>query len=75
VSYVLNSHTTAGSNSSSSERHTLAIYRCWAKPNNSTGIMVGSTRQPSPRVWELRVYIGRDSGARVRHKYATFEGT
>jgi integrase len=37
--------------------------------------MAGSIRQRSPGVWELRVYIGRDSTGRVRHKYATFEGT
>jgi hypothetical protein len=37
--------------------------------------MAGSLRQRSPGVWELRVYIGRDSAGRVRHKYATFEGT
>jgi hypothetical protein len=37
--------------------------------------MAGSIRQRSPGVWELRVYIGRDRTGRVRHKYATFEGT
>lgn len=37
--------------------------------------MAGSIRQRSPGVWELRVYIGRDGTGRVRHKYATFEGT
>lgn len=37
--------------------------------------MAGSIRQRSPGVWELRVYLGRDRTGRVRHKYATFEGT
>jgi len=37
--------------------------------------MAGSMRQRSPGIWELRVYLGRDRTGRVRHKYATFEGT
>lgn len=37
--------------------------------------MPGSVRQRQPGVWELRVYVGRDAGGRVRHKHATFRGT
>ncbi|MGO9028621.1 MAG: tyrosine-type recombinase/integrase [Acidimicrobiales bacterium] len=37
--------------------------------------MAGSIRQRSPGVFELRVYLGRDSTGRIRHKHATFMGT
>ena len=39
--------------------------------------MAGSIRLKDhrPNVWELRIYVGRDSTGRVRHRQATFHGT
>lgn len=39
--------------------------------------MAGSLRQVAgkPHTWELRVYLGRDSAGRVRHKHARFQGS
>lgn len=39
--------------------------------------MAGSIRAVPgrPGVWELRVYVGRDSAGRVRHRHARFEGS
>lgn len=40
--------------------------------------MAGSIRQRperGPNTWELRVYLGRDSSGRVRHKSITFRGS
>ncbi len=38
--------------------------------------MAGSLRlKREPDVWELRIYLGRDSSGRVRHHHATFTGS
>ena len=38
--------------------------------------MAGSMRLvKAPDTWELRVYIGRDSRGRVKHRYLRFKGT
>lgn len=38
--------------------------------------MAGSMRLIRGKdVWELRAYLGRDSAGRVRHRYATFQGS
>jgi integrase len=37
--------------------------------------MSGSMREKRDGVWELRVFLGRDSTGRVRHKSLTFRGT
>ncbi len=39
--------------------------------------MAGSLRAVTgkPNTWELRVYLGRDSSGRVRHRHATIHGT
>ena len=39
--------------------------------------MAGSIRLKDhrPNVWELRIYVGRDSTGRVRYRQATFHGT
>ncbi|HEX2699063.1 MAG TPA: site-specific integrase [Acidimicrobiales bacterium] len=36
--------------------------------------MVGSLREKSPGMWELRVYLGRDAAGKVRHKHTRFRG-
>lgn len=39
--------------------------------------MAGSLRQVAgkPDTWELRVYLGRDSNGRIRHKHSRFHGS
>lgn len=39
--------------------------------------MAGSLRAvpDRPGTWQLRVYLGRDSSGRVRHRHATFKGS
>ena len=39
--------------------------------------MAGSIRPVKSRsnTWELRIYLGRDSAGKVRHRHATFHGT
>jgi len=39
--------------------------------------MAGSLREVAgrPNTWELRIYLGRDSEGRIRHRYTTFHGT
>jgi hypothetical protein len=41
------------------------------------GIVAGSIRLKDhrPNVWELRIYLGRDSTGRARHRQASFHGT
>lgn len=36
--------------------------------------MPGSMRERQPKVWELRVFLGRDANGKVRHGYQTFRG-
>ncbi|MGH9063685.1 MAG: tyrosine-type recombinase/integrase [Acidimicrobiales bacterium] len=37
--------------------------------------MTGSVRLRRPGVWELRIYLGRDEGGRIRHRHLTIQGT
>ncbi len=37
--------------------------------------MAGSMREKRDGVWELRVFLGRDSTGRIRHRSVTFRGT